>query len=203
MLDARRITAGRLRHAGPALAPVPVRRWLGMVQAPLLAVPAVRDRGRWSCHLERLRLCQGALALPSVAGPRAIRPFASGNAQWDALCFVGFTPCGCYPLSYRRRIVLHLRVDPLPGVPLLRIARAFLRLGSAFQRFDVWRMRALAESGKTGSVALIHFRHKGQWTRVDKSTPHRKPGGCSSETALRGRISACGRAGPAGGGAAR
>lgn len=98
-----------------------------------LAVPAVRDRGRGSCHLERLRLCQGALALPSVAGPCAIRPFASGNDQCDALCFVGFTPCGCYPLSYRRRIVLHLRVSTLPGVPLRRIARAFLGLGSAFR----------------------------------------------------------------------
>lgn len=164
-----------------------------------LAVPAVRDRGRPSRHLKRPRLCQGALALPSVAGPGAIRPFASGGAQCDALsgfgmalaggslCPTGFALCFTFASTRFRELAVALDRQ---GVPSLRFR--------ALSRFDVRRMRAPDESGKTGRVALIHFWHKGQWTRVDKSTLHRKPGGCGAKTGRGGAVSGGGRAGRAG-----
>lgn len=103
---------------------------------------------------------------------------------------------------------LPLRVLPFSGPPFRGICRGVFGLsgppcGSAgdpwekpFHAADKWRMRQASESGNMRKVALIHFCHKRQWTRVDKSTARRRRFGKAA-------ISPCGRGSRAGAGAGR
>lgn len=141
-----------------------------------LAVPATSSglacaRGHRRCH----RWLDAGRS-DRVAGvvPDGMRCRPSGSHLADAtLCPTGVALCHTFASRRFRGSAARDRQGAPP-------------LWFRFPRFDEGRMRRQTESGKTGSVALIHFWRKGQWTRVDKSTPHRKPPGCSAKSRVGG-----------------
>jgi hypothetical protein len=122
-----------------------------------LALPAIRNRVRQPCHRERLRVCREAWRCRGWRDLRMVRPFASGDAQSDALSFVGDGPCGCFPLSYRLRSVLRHPRRPLRWGSSGQDRQAIPRFSASASAFDDWRMPLHTESGKTAAWHLSTF----------------------------------------------
>lgn len=157
VLDAWRMTAGRLRLARPALAPVPDVPVAGSDREDLSLAIRQPATGSVSPATSSGSASAKASALPSVAGHRVVRPFASGDARWDALSFVGIALAGaslcptgfalCF--TFASSASVELLGSGSAGDPSLRCL--------PLSAFDVWRMPLGAESGKQAAWHLSTF----------------------------------------------